>query len=199
MKKAILGIVLFIQFSHGMEEVPDIPTTSTTAMVSSRFLEESEARFRTNLESVLKSVTEGSITPETAIVSLRGDHRKSLELLSSCLNQKYLEQMEKQGVAQEELIHRITAEKEHEIQVLGSELDTLRSLAATSENLRVFDQELEAARIKVIKAIQAALSPVKTLPLVPPHQVDWTSERFNKQLDEIKKEVRNSKKFGRSF
>lgn len=70
MKKVILGIVLFAQFTYGMErefEPSESRSTNTTTLVSSRFFQESEARFRTHLESVLRSVTEGSITPESAI------------------------------------------------------------------------------------------------------------------------------------
>ena len=73
MKKVILGIVLFAQFIYGMErefEPSESRSTNTTTLVSSRFFQESEARFRTHLESVLRSITEGSITPESAIVSI---------------------------------------------------------------------------------------------------------------------------------
>ena len=107
MKKVILGIALLAQFSYGMErefEPSESRSTNTTTLVSSKFFEESEARFRTHLESVLRNITEGSITPETAIVRLRGDHRESLVMLRSSLNQGYLNQLEEQRVAQEELI-----------------------------------------------------------------------------------------------
>ena len=197
MKKAILGIALFIQFSHGMEKVPDlekVSTTSTTVLVSLRFLEESEARFRTNSESILRSVTEESITPEAAIISLRGNHRESLILLRSYLNQRYLGQIEEQRVAQEELIHRITAEKEHEIQVLQERLDTLlHSSGSMSESLRIFDQEKRHAEEDVRKAKEQA-EQGKIPELVTERQVDRTSRRFSEQLDKIKKEVQESRK-----
>ena len=197
MKKVILGIALLAQFSYGMErefEPSESRSTNTTTLVSSKFFEESEARFRTHLESVLRNITEGSITPETAIVRLRGDHRESLVMLRSSLNQGYLNQLEEQRVAQEELIRRITSEKEHEIQALQERLDTLlHASGSTSESFRIFNQERRYAEENVKKAKEEAKH--GEIPeLVTERQVDRTSRRFSEQLDEIKREVQESRR-----
>ena len=197
MKKVILGIVLFAQFIYGMErefEPSESRSTNTTTLVSSRFFQESEARFRTHLESVLRSITEGSITPESAIVSIGSDHRESLVMLRSSLNQGYLNQLEEQRVAQEELIRRITSEKEHEIQALQERLDTLlHASGSTSESFRIFNQERRHAEENVRRA-RAQAEQGEIPELVTERQVDRTSRRFSEQLDEIKREVQESRR-----
>ncbi|MBR1734460.1 MAG: DUF1640 domain-containing protein [Alphaproteobacteria bacterium] len=197
MKKVILGVALLAQFTYGMERdfsSLEGRSADTTTLVSSRFLEESEARFRTHLESVLRGVTEGSIAPESAIISIGGDHRESLVLLRSSLNQGYLEQIEEQRVAQEELIHRITAEKEHEIQALQERLDTLlHASGSISESFRIFDQERRHVEENVRRAKEQA-EHGEIPELVTERQVDRTSRRFSEQLDEIKREVQESRK-----
>lgn len=197
MKKVILGIALLAQFTYGMEREPESlvsRSTNTTTLVSSRFFEENEARFRTHLESVLRSITEGSINPETAIVSLGSDHRESLVIFRSSLNQEYLHQLEEQRVVQEELIRRITTEKEHEIQVLQERLDALlRSSGSTSESFRIFEQETRHAEENVRRTIEQA-EHGEIPELVTERQIDRTSRRFSEQLDEIKRDVQESRK-----
>ena len=207
MRKMILTglLVTLFNFTYAMDTHLDTSierqdhsstsrSTNTTTLVSSRFFQESEARFRTHLESVLRSITEGGITPESAIVSICSDHRESLVMLRSSLNQGYLNQLEEQRVAQEELIRRITSEKEHEIQALQERLDTLlHASGSTSESFRIFNQERRHAEENVRRA-KAQAEQDEIPELVTERQVDRTSRRFSEQLDEIKREVQESRR-----
>lgn len=192
MKKVILSIALFIQFTYGMEkEIADLSNTrNTMALVPVSFFDECTQRISNCLEIAVRNITEGRSTSEAAIVSVDENCQDLFSVVRLRVNQIFFERIREQQTSQEIKIQRIIEEKDREIQVLQERLDVLLSHSSSkiASSLRGFDIQRQQAEDDTKHARERAI--VTTVPeLCTEDEITERISHFSAQLNQMRREV----------
>lgn len=176
MKRFLINIVFMSQFweSSAME-----------SLVSQNFFNAGSDRFHQVLNTAIRDVHDGVSTPDNAIVMVKGAYQNQLRLIRTQLNEVFSERI--QEAQQKADIKHLTMSAQHEIDTLQAQIRN----SSQGANLSFFEAERRRAEENVRNVLADTKQHTFAQELLTSRQVDRTMERFTKELNKIREEIRS--------